>query len=224
MGVKYKVQMKTAKTTFVKHVTIYSAFLVLIWALYRFLFKLPDNIEELFVKPIVWLLPIFWLSFKEKMSLSSLGITFKNLFPSIYLSLGLGAIFVIEAILTNFFKYGRLNFAANIGDLPILASLGLSFATAFSEEISFRGYIFGRLNLALRDEWAANITSSLIWTLVHVPIAFFVWKLSLIPALLYLLLTAIFGIGSAFIFGRTKNIFGSILLHVMWEWPIILFR
>lgn len=216
--------MKTAKTTFVKHITVYSAYLILIWALYRFLFKLPDDIEELFVKPIVWLAPILWFTFKEKMPLSSLGITFKNLFPSIYLSLGLGAVFVIEAVLTNFLKYGHLNFAANIGNLPILTSLGLSFATAFSEEISFRGYIFGRLSLALRDEWAANVASSLIWTLVHVPIAFFVWKLTLLPAILYLILTAVFGIGSAFVFGRTKNVFGSILLHVMWEWPIILFR
>lgn len=214
----------TAKTTVIKHVTIYSVYLVLIWAFYRFLFDLPDQIEELIIKPIIWLVPIFWLNIKEGFPLSSLGLTLKNLFPSIYLSLGLGAIFVLEAVLTNFLKYGRFNFMANIGNVPILTSLGISFATAFSEELSFRGYIFGRLWFALKDEWAANITSSLIWTLVHIPIAFFVWKLDLISGLLYLFLTAVFGIGSAFIFGRTKNIFGSILLHVLWEWPIILFR
>jgi membrane protease YdiL (CAAX protease family) len=161
---------------------------------------------------------------KEGFSLSSIGITFKNLFPSIYLSFGLGAVFVIEAVLTNFFKYGHLNFGANIGNLPLMSSLGLSFATAFSEEISFRGYIFGRLSYILKDEWAANVTSSLIWTAVHIPIAFFIWKLNLASGILYLMLTAAFGIGSAFIFGKTKNIFGSILLHVLWEWPIILFR
>lgn len=214
----------TAKTIVVKHVVIYSTYLFLVWALYRFLFKLPDQVEELAVKPLVWLIPIFWLSAKEKMSLSSIGITFKNLFPAIYLSLGLGAIFVFEAILANFFKYGHLNFGANIGDMPILSSLGISFATALSEETAFRGYIFGRLNIALNDEWAANIASSLIWTVIHIPIAFFIWKLNFAAGVVYLFLTAIFGIGSAFIFGRTKNIFGSVLLHVLWEWPIILFR
>jgi membrane protease YdiL (CAAX protease family) len=181
-------------------------------------------VEELFIKPILWLVPIFWLTIKENLPVSSLGITFKNLFPAIYLSLGLGAVFVIEALLTNFFKYGHLNFAANLGNMPILSSLGVSFATAFSEEVAFRGYIFGRLWFALKDEWAANVTSSLIWTVVHIPIAFFVWKLNLASGILYLLLTAAFGVGSAFIFGRTKNIFGSIFLHVLWEWPIILFR
>jgi len=216
--------MKTARTTIVKHVTIYSVYLILIWAFYRFLFKFPDQIEELIIKPILWLVPIFWLTAKEKFSLSSIGITFKNLFPAIYLSLGLGAIFVIEAVLTNFFKYGHLNFAANIGNMPILSSLGISFATAFSEETAFRGYIFGRLWMVLKDELAANIASSVIWTVVHIPIAFFIWKLNLMSGILYLLVTAIFGIGSAFIFGRTKNVFGSVLLHVLWEWPIILFR
>lgn len=214
----------TAKTIVVKHVVVYSTYLLLVWALYRFLFQLPDQVEELVIKPIVWLIPIFWLSSKEKLSLSSLGITFKNLFPSIYLSLGLGAVFVLEAVLTNFFKYGHFNFGANIGDMPILSSLGISFATAFSEETAFRGYIFGRLNLVLKDEWAANVASSLIWTVVHIPIAFFIWKLNFSAGLVYLFLTAIFGIGSAFVFGRTKNIFGSVLLHVLWEWPIILFR
>jgi membrane protease YdiL (CAAX protease family) len=214
----------TAKTTVVKHVTIYSAYLLLVWALYRFLFQLPEEVEELVVKPIVWLIPIFWLTTREKLSLSSLGITFKNLFPSIYLSLGLGTIFVIEAVLMNFLKYGYLNFGANIGNLPILVSLGISFATAISEEVSFRGYIFGRLWFALKDEWAANVVSSIVWTVVHIPIAFFVWKLNVASGLLYLLLTAAFGVGSAFIFGRTRNVTGSILLHVLWEWPIILFR
>lgn len=214
----------TAKTTVVKHVTIYSVYLVLIWAFYRFLFQFPDQVEELVIKPILWLIPIFWLNAKEDFSLSSLGITFKNLFPSIYLSLGLGAIFVLEAVLTSFFKYGRLNFAANIGNMPLLSSLGISFATAFSEEVAFRGYIFGRLWFALKDEWAANLASSVVWTIVHIPIAFFIWKLNLASGILYLLLTAVFGIGSAFVFGRTRNIFGSVLLHILWEWPIILFR
>lgn len=214
----------TAKTTVIKHVTVYSLYLLLMWSLYRFLFQLPDNVEELFVKPVFWLIPIFWLNSKEKFSLESLGISFKNIFPSIYLSLGLGVIFVFEAVLTNFFKYGHLNFAANIGNMPLLSSLGISFATAFSEETAFRGYIFSRLWFALKDEWAANVASSVLWTIVHIPIAFFVWKMNLATGMLYLILTAVFGIGSAFIFGRTKNIFGSVLLHVLWEWPIILFR
>jgi len=59
---------------------------------------------------------------------------------------------------------------------------------------------------------------------IHIPIAFVVWKLDLSAGLVYLMLTAIFGMGSAFVYARTRNIFASIFLHVLWAWPIILFR
>jgi len=213
-----------SKVSLVKNVTIYGAYLVIVWAFYRFLFKLPDDVEELFIKPLVWLLPLYFMIRKEGLGLSSLGLSFKNLFPTVYLSLGLGAVFVIAGVVTNYLKYGSLNFAANLGSLPFFASLGLSFATAFSEEISFRGYIFNRLMYALQNELVANLINVGLWTAVHVPIAFFVWELSLSAGIVYLFLTALFGFGSAFLFARTKNVWGSIFLHVLWEWPIILFR
>ncbi|HET7099448.1 MAG TPA: type II CAAX endopeptidase family protein [Patescibacteria group bacterium] len=213
-----------SKTSIVKNVTVYATYLIIVWAFYRFLFQLPDEVEELIVKPIIWLIPLFFLLKKEGFEISSLGFTFKNLFSSIYLSLGLGAIFVFEGVLTNFLKYGGFNFGANIGSAPLLVSFGLSFATAFSEETSFRGYVFSRLWLVTKNEWMANLITTLLWTAIHVPIAFFIWKLSLSAGIIYLILTAIFGMGSSFIFARTKNIWGSIFLHVLWEWPIILFR
>lgn len=212
------------KVNIVKNVTKYATFLVVFWGFYRFLFKFPDEIEELIIKPLVWLIPILYFSNKEKLGLSSLGITFTNLFQSVYLSLGLGSVFVIVALIANYFKYGFLNFGANIGNLPLMASLGLSFATSFSEEIAFRGYIFGRLLSVLKDDLKANLVQTAVWTIIHIPIAFFVWKLNLTAGFIYLFLTALFGYGSALIYGKTKNIFGSIFLHVLWEWPIILFR
>lgn len=208
----------------IKNVTIYATYLVIVWAFYRFLFQFPDGVEELVIKPIIWLLPLLYFLRKEKFGISSLGFTFKNLFPAIYLSIGLGAIFVLEGLVTNYLKYGGFNFGAFIGSAPLMASLGTSFATAFSEETSFRGYIFSRLSFALKSEMTANFAQAILWTAIHIPIAFFVWHLGLSAGLVYLGLTAIFGIGSAFIFARTGNVWGSIFLHVLWEWPIILFR
>lgn len=212
------------RETAFKNATILAAYLLIVWGFYRFLFKLPEEVEEIVIKPIVWLLPVFYFLKREKASLASVGITVKNLFPAVYFALGLGAFFVIEAIIINFVKHGGLNFEANIGEKALFASLGLSFVTAFSEEISFRGYLFNRVWYALRSEWTANIATSLVWALVHIPITVFVWKLELTAALIYLFLTTLFGIGSAFVFARTRNVFSSILLHVFWEWPIILFR
>lgn len=208
-----------------KSAVILSVYLLIVWGFYRFLFKLPDEIEELVIKPIFWLLPVFYLIRNEKHSLESIGITIKNLFPAIYYALGLGAFFVIEALIVNYLKYGgQFNLGANIGELPLLPALGLSFATAVSEEITFRGYIFTRVWSFVKNEAVANIVTSLFWATIHVPITIFVWKLDMSAAVLYLFLTALFGVGSSFVFARSKNILSPILLHVLWQWPIILFR
>src|SRR3990167_2785319 len=177
-----------------KNAIVLTTYLLIVWGLYRFLFKLPDEVEELFVKPLFWLIQVLYLLKKEKAKVSSLGLTSKNLFPAIYFALGLGAFFVIEAIFINFVKYKGFNFSANLGQTPFLTSLGLSFATAAVEEITFRGFIFNRVWHALGGEWAANILTSLAWGLVHVPVTFFVWKLDFGASLVYLFLTMIFGI------------------------------
>ena len=208
-----------------KYAVILSVYLLIVWGFYRFIFELPEPVEELFIKPIVWLIPVFYFLRKERESVTSLGVTFKNIFPSVYYALGLGAFFVMEALVINFVKYGgRFNLGANIGELPFLTSLGLSFATAITEELVFRGYIFTRVWKFLKNELTANIVTSVFWALIHVPITIFVWKLDFSASILYLMLTAVFGMGSAFIFARTKNILSPILLHVLWQWPIILFR
>ncbi len=213
----------TTRTSYLKNVIIYCVYIVIIWGFYRFLLQLPDSVEELVVKPVLWLIPILFFLAKEHLSLNSLGLTLKNLLPAIFISLGLGVIFVAEAVFSNVLKYGHFNFAADLGS-SFFASLGLSFATAFSEETAFRGYIFSRLLVSLRNEWYANLVQAIAWTVVHIPIAFFVMNYTPSQGIIYLTLTAIFGLGSAFVFARTKNVWGSILLHILWEWPIVLFR
>ncbi len=212
------------KEVAIKHITILATYLLIVWGFYRFLFKLPEEIEELIIKPLVWLLPVFYLLRKEKVGLSSIGVTTKRLFPSIYLSLVLGVVFALEGFLINLIKYQGVDFSANIGRNPIFPALIISLSTAISEELTFRGYIFGRIWKVTGNELGANLLTSFLWALVHVPVAIFWWELDLMGTLGFLTLTTIFGIGSAILYARTKNVFASVLLHVFWEWPVILFR
>jgi hypothetical protein len=105
-----------------------------------------------------------------------------------------------------------------------MGSLVISFATAISEEITFRGYLFTRLLHFFKREMAANLVTTILWSLIHVPISIFWWNLDFSGTMGYLALTIVFGFGASFIFARTKNIISPILLHVLWEWPILLFR
>jgi uncharacterized protein len=212
------------KETAIKHTTILAAYILIVWGFYRCLFKLPEEIEEVIIKPLLWLVPVFILLRKEKLGLSSIGVTYKNIFPAIYFSIALGIVFAIEGFLINIIKYKGIDFSANIGNTPLLIALAISFVTAISEELTFRGYIFGRLWHALGSELWSNLITSVLWALVHIPVAIFWWQLDFGGTMGLLALTTIFGIASAIIYARTKNIFASVLLHVFWEWPIILFR
>lgn len=206
-----------------KNAIILFTFLLIVWGFYRTLFRLPDWIEEVIIKPIVWLVPVFYLVKKEKANFKSIGLTFENLFPAIYSSVALGTLFAFIAFVTNYVKYGQFNFGANLGKETMLMSLSLSFATAISEEIVFRGYIFTRI-WRTTGELQANLITTCLWTIIHIPIIIFINKLDPVSAAVYLFLTFIFGVGSSYLYARTKNIASPIFLHVLWEWPIMLFR
>ncbi len=208
----------------IKHVTIFLTYLLIVWGFYRLLFQFPDPFDELLVKPVIWLIPVFVLLHKEQLTFESLGITMKKLFPSIYFALALGALFAFEGFYINLLKGSSTSALGAITPIALYLSLGLSFVTGISEEIAFRGYVFNRLTGIFKNEWTANIVSSLAWTAIHLPQVVFDWHLSLYAGSVYLFLIFIFGFGAAFIFSRTKNIIAPILLHVMWAWPILLFR
>lgn len=211
----------------VKHVFSLFCFIFAFWSLYRYFPEiLPEWVEEAILKPIIWLLPTFWLVRKiEKEKFASLGLTKKNIFPALYWGIGLGVIFAGEGLITNIIKYRGLQLPQL--DYSFLGFLGIflvSFITAFSEELVFRGYIFTRLWRIWKSEWLANFVSAFLFTLIHLPIGIFVLSYSPTIMTAYLFFVFVYGFGSAFVFARSENIISSILMHVFWSWPIILFR
>ena len=209
---------------YLKHAIAFYAYLLVVWGFYRLLFQAPAPLEELVVKPIVWLVPLYFLVRHERASFASIGIVFNNFFRVVYFVLSLGFVFSTFAVLVNYLKYSGLNFAANLGEVTFFGALGLSFITAISEEITFRGYLLTRLLPAAKSELVANLVISFGWSLIHLPIAVLDWKLDPFSLAVYSFVVFLFSLGTTFVFLRTRNIAAPILLHVLWQWPIILFR
>jgi len=208
----------------VKRVCSLYVFIFILWGFYRFLFLFPEEVEELFFKPLVWLLPTFYLVLKDKEGLSSLGFSSKNLLKSIFLGLLLGIFFVFEGLLAYFLKSYSFSFIKFDLSFKVFAfSLFLSLATAFSEETVFRGYIFSRLCRILNSKWQANFVSSLGWSLVHLPITIFVFHFTFLEVIAFLVLTFVFGLAASFVFSKTQNLVGPLILHVLWALPNTLF-
>ncbi len=207
-----------------KHTVGLYAFLLLVWGFYRLLFQLPESLEEFIIKPVIWLGPMVYLLKKEQSSVSSIGITQKNFFPTIYLAIVLGAVFSLEGLIVNYLKYGSVEFYANLGESSFFLLIAVSLSTAVVEELVFRGFIFSRLWSVIKSEWRANFVTALGWVLIHLPIAILDWKFNLGNLVLYAALVFVYSIGASFVFARTKNVFSAILLNFLWQWPIILFR
>lgn len=200
-------------------------FVFLVWGSYRYFFLLPDWLEELILKPIVFLLPVFWLIKKEKESFSSIGLSFQNLFKNIYYGLGLGTVFALIGILTNYLKYGGISFISY--DLTFGSLLRLMFlylATAFSEETFFRGYIFTRLLKTGKKELPAGMISAFLFALIHLPVAIFVWHYKPGALCLHGSLSFLLGLGNAFLMAKTRTIVAPVITHTLWGVTLFLFR
>jgi len=207
-----------------KHAAYFYVYLLIVWGFYRLLIKFPEPFDELIVKPAIWLFPTYYLLWIEKADLESIGLSFKNAFLSLYFMIFLGIVFLLAGFGVNFLKYGTTFYLSNLGETEFLSAVILSFLTAFSEEVAFRGYIFDRVWNSLNSQWSATIITSIGWVLIHLPISIFDWRLTFYQLFIYCILLFLFSVGASIVYARTKNVFAVVFLHVLWQWPIILFR
>lgn len=207
----------------IKNLASLYAFILITWGFYRFLFRFPEEIEELIFKPVIWLGPTLFLVLREKEEFASLGFTRKNLAKSCLWGLGLGLVFAAEGLIIHFLKKEGFVLDFQVSSQVLVTSLMVAVATAVSEETVFRGYIFNRLWQILKREYQANFISSFAWSLVHLPITIFVFHFGLPETVAFLILNFVFGAASAFVFARTRNLVSSLALHVLWSLPINLF-
>lgn len=177
-------------------------------------------------KPLVWLAPVGYVVYKlEKGDLVSLGITAKNLFPAVWWGLGLGVFFAVEGLAAHWLKYGRLNLGSfGYSQGGFVAAFGLSLAAAVVEETVFRGYFFTRLRRWLKSDWAGMLVSAGLFSLMYLPVSVFQMGWEPAGMAVYLLFVFFYGIGAAAVFNLSGNLVSSILLHLLWSWPILLFR
>ncbi len=200
--------------------------IVLVWALYRYFVHLPEWADEFIFKPLVFVVPILWyLRTREKRNFSTIGITGNNLFASIYIGLGFGFVFAIEGLMANFVKYGKLQI------LPIAAfeqyGLGmlilLSAATAISEEILSRGFVFSRLIEGKKGLMYSAFVSTMMFVVLHIPILAFSSKLQGSVLVLFFITDFVLGFANSLLLYNTGSLVAPILVHIFWNMTVALY-
>lgn len=202
------------------------AWILLAWCLYRYFFKLPEYIDEFVAKPLVFVVPVLWyVVHKEKRKMESLGFTYKNLFPSLYAGLGLGLLFALEGIAANAMKYGKLTIVpiAALRMYGLVPLLILSAATAFSEEVLNRGFLFHRILESKKSFLVAAILSTALFMLLHVPILVTSLKLQGMTLVLFFITDMILGFATSALFYAYRSLVAPILIHIFWNMTVALY-
>lgn len=200
--------------------------ILLTWSLYRYFFKLPEAVDEFIAKPLVFVLPVLWYVLKkEKRNLVTLGMTTKNLFMSLYVGLGFGFVFALEGIAANAIKYGKIqiNPIAAFEQYGLITLLILSVATAFSEELLNRGFLFGRILEKTKSLPYASLLSTVLFVLLHVPILVTSLKLQGMTLVLFFMTDFILGLANSLLYYNTRSLLAPILVHVFWNMTVALY-
>lgn len=213
-----------------KHQVFLVWFLIfLVWAFYRANFVFSEWIDELLIKPLIFVFPVLYVVvIREKNKLSELGLTFrpKDFLLDLYFGVLIGIVFAVEGLLVNYLKYGRLSF------VPILAVttaggigsfLFLNLATSIWEEILGRGYLYQRLLLVSKNQFWAAVSSSFLFLLLHIPIMFTRLHLTGASILIYPISILLLGITNSYLYTLRGSLILPILIHAFWNMTVALY-
>ena len=177
---------------------VYYFYLLLVWGSFRYWIRLPEVVEELWFKPVIWLLPLYWwrISLKGK----------PELFSGKWLvSGGWGvAVGVLYFVLLKVLgAVGQTGWNLDL--------LGIALVTAIVEELTFSGLVLGVLDWVRGKKGLNLIVVGLMVVGVHLPINIFVFGLrgrELVGVLLWLFSVAVINGGLR---QKTGNVVGSIV-------------
>lgn len=200
--------------------------IVLFWAFYRYFFQLPEWVDEFVIKPLVFVVPVWvFVAKKTTRPWESLGLTTKNLRSSVYIGLGFGLIFALEGLAANALKYGKLDIVPieAVQQYGIGLMFLLSLATAFSEEVLSRGFVFRRFVEGGRGVIYAAFLSTVMFLVLHIPILAFSLKLNGTALILFFVTDFILGFANSLLLYNSGSLVAPILVHVFWNMTVALY-
>lgn len=213
-----------------KHQVFIVWFIIFIlWAFYRANVVMAEWVDELLVKPLVFVLPVLYVVLiREKKKLKELGLAprAKDFFVDLYIGVAIGILFALEGLLVNYLKYGKFSFT------PILAAkitggIGLfiliNLITSLWEEILARGYLYKRLHQISQNQFGAAIISSFLFLLLHIPILFTRLHLTGTSLIVYPVSILLLGITNSYIFSLRGSLTLPILIHTFWNMTVALY-
>lgn len=201
----------------------------IVWALYRSTINTYEWIDELLVKPIIFVGPVLYMTIKHhKESLTTLGFSThpRHIFLDLYVGVIIGVLFAFEGVYANYLKNGDFSFspipavAASAGMFPFLLT---NLATSVSEEVLGRGYLYQQLLRATGKQYTAAAVSSFLFLLLHIPVLLLRLNLNGTAFFTYLASVFFLGFTNCYLLSWRKSLTVPILIHLFWNMTIALY-
>ena len=184
-----------------KRLWYYYIYLLLIWGSFRYFVRLPEVVEELWFKPVLWIVPLFWwnLSMKEKIVMFG-----KKWGESLILGLVVGLVYF------GVLRWGRPMSGGISADI-----LGMALATAVTEEMVFSGFVAAYLEKMRKGRWTNYLLVALMTAMMRLPILLFVYRAGVKEIAGVVLVVAASAVINAWIRVKSGNVSGSILARTV---------
>lgn len=202
---------------------VYAAVFVL-WGIYRLVFRLPEEVEETFLKPIVFVgiamlieKPKNWL--KYFMEVWGRGDWVKASGWGLLFGLGYVAVYGFS----SFLSFGSLQLGELTGG-SIMAFILIGILTSVWEEWLFPGYVFSHIKADVKGVWLPRLLTAAMFAAVHSPILIFWYKYAPQTVVFQLTMLFILGTGNVILKEKFKNLIAPVVSHFGWGLAIFLFR
>lgn len=202
---------------------VYSIVFV-VWGIYRLIFRLPEEMEETFLKPLIFVgiailmeKPKNWLKYFMEIwgkgdwpMASGMGLLF-----------GLG--YVVFYGLSSLFSFGSLQPGELTGN-TILSFILIGILTSIWEEWLFSGYILSHIKADVKGIWLPRLITAAMFAVIHVPVLVVWHRLAFQATVFQIAMLFVLGTGNAILMGRSKNLIAPVISHFGWGLAIFMFR
>lgn len=202
------------------------AIILIIWSLYRATFgtSLPVWIDEFIAKPLVFLLPLYWYSTRQKKAplWETVGFTKKHTVEDILFGIGIGAFFLVMAVMVRYMKAGSIQMPIITGDTVMWVVISIS--AAFLEQIVSTGFVFNGLLKESKNALQAFILTAVLFSFLHVPALFGASRINGGVLVQTMILNVVLSLTTSTAFLMRKNTIVPALIHALYllSLPILL--
>lgn len=195
---------------------VYYLYLLVVWGVFRLLFKLPVLLDELWFKPVLWLLPLYFFWYREGRVVKLFGGEWKR---ALLWGVGVGGFYLL---VIKGLKLARAGMGGVEGlELTSWDLVGVGVVTAVTEEIVFSGYLFSKVMGIVKNVWTGMVINGVMFGLIHVPIGLFVYQYSGGEMTGFLLMVGLLAAANGYLMWRTKNVIAPIMAHWLWSLAVL---